>query len=64
LPSAVQRDHASAAQAQIVLKRQPRAVDLAIAGPAAQLLDKLGALREPDCAERMALSTKGRRTGW
>lgn len=52
----VQRHHASAAQAQVVLQRQPGIADLARAGLAAQLLNQFGALRQPRRAQRVALA--------
>src|SRR5664279_1433180 len=51
----VQRHDAGAAEAEIMLQRQSRAVDLGCRGGAAQLTRQLIALREPGRAERMAL---------
>src|SRR5436309_11934669 len=52
----VQRHHAGAAQAQVVLQRQPRAFDLALVGGAAQLVCQFVALRQARGAQRMALA--------
>ena len=58
---AVQRDHAGAAEAEVVLQREPRAVDLARFGRAAQLMRQLVALREAGGAQRMTLGQQAAR---
>src|SRR5690242_9527880 len=42
----IERDDASATEAEVVLQREPRAFDLALVGLPAQLPDQLGALRQ------------------
>ena len=58
---AVQRHDAGAAEAEIVLQRESRAVDLACLGRAAQLLRQLVALRQAGGAERMTLRQQAAR---
>ena len=57
----VQRDHARTAQSQVVLQRQMRTFDLALIGCTAQLLDQLGALRQPSRAQGMAFAEQAPR---
>src|SRR6185295_16140458 len=54
----VERDDAGAAEPEVVLQADPRAVDLALARGAAQLLRELEALREPGRPQRMSLRQK------
>ena len=51
----VHRHDARAAEAEVVLQREPRALDLALLGLAAQLPHQLGALRQAGRAQRVAL---------
>src|SRR5215468_235447 len=53
--AAVHRDDARAAEAEVVLQRDLRAVDLTRFRLATQVPDELGALREAGRAERMTL---------
>ena len=57
----VQRDDAGAAEPEVVLQADARAVDLAPVGRAAQLLRQLEALREPGRAQRMPLGQQAAR---
>jgi hypothetical protein len=47
--------HAGAAQAEVVLQRDPRAIDLALAGGAAQLVGQFVALGQAGRAQRVPL---------
>ena len=60
---AVGGDDRRAAETDVVLQREPGAVDLAGVGRAAQLPGELGALGEAGRAERVALGDAARRTG-
>src|SRR3954447_22653773 len=57
----VHRDHGRAAEPDVVLERDLRAVDLAVVGLAAQLPRELGALREAGGPERVALGDQAAR---
>ena len=59
----VEGDHGGAAEADVVLQGELRALDLTGAGLSAQLPDQLGALRQPGRAERVPLGRAGRRRG-
>jgi signal transduction histidine kinase len=54
----VHRHHARAAEADVVLERETRALDLTLLRLPVQLPDELRALREPGRAERMPLREK------
>src|SRR6185369_11609027 len=54
----IHRDDAGAAETEVVLQRDLRALDLPRAGEPAELLVQLEALREPRGAERVALREK------
>ena len=60
----VHRHDAGAAEAQVVLQRDLRALDLALLGCAAQLVRQLVALREAGGARADGPSRAGRPTGW
>jgi hypothetical protein len=47
--------HNGAAETEVVLQRDFGVLDGAVVGPAAQVPDELGALRQACCAERVAL---------
>ncbi len=51
----VNRHHGGASEAEIVLQRDLCVPDEPVVGPAAQLPDELGALRDPGRSERVAL---------
>ena len=51
----VHRDHSRAAQSDVVLQRNPCALDLTLVGRPAQLRGELGALGEAGSAQRVAL---------
>ena len=57
----VEGDDAGAAQAQVVLQRQPGAVHLALVGLAAQLPGEFGALCQARGAQRVALAEQAAR---
>ena len=59
----VHGDDGGAAEAEVVLEGDLRAVDLALVGLAAQLPVELGALGQPGGADRVALRDAGRPTG-